>query len=112
MIRRILPLIVGAALAGGCSKPPTFPPEMTCDALEAELEDAERTLRTLEGDATELDARDLMGDVHARSNQGDDEWRRAKRISEAQEHLEAVKAAIGDRCTATEEAGAPDGRRR
>ena len=41
-----------------------------------------------------------MGDVHARSNQGDDEWRQAKRLREAQEHLEAVEAAIADRCGA------------
>ena len=101
---RLTPLLILAAslslsLNSGCSKPPTFPPEMTCEALEAEQEDAERKVRTLEGDTSDLDARDLMGDVHARSNQGDEEWRHAKRLQQAQEHLEAVKAAIADRCT-------------
>ena len=99
---RLTPLLILAAsfsLSSGCSKPPTFPPEMTCEALEAEQEDAERKVRTLEGDTSDLDARDLMGDVHARSNQGDEEWRHAKRLQQVQEHLEAVKAAIADRCT-------------
>ena len=99
---RLTPLLILAAslpLGSGCSKPPTFPPEMTCEALEAEQEDAERKVRTLEADTSDMDARDLMGDVHARSNQGDEEWRHAKRLREAQEHLEAVKAAIADRCT-------------
>ncbi|MDD9983237.1 MAG: hypothetical protein OXU81_18080 [Gammaproteobacteria bacterium] len=100
MTRLTLLFVLAVLLTGGCSKPSAFPPEMTCEALEAELEDAERKVRTLEGDATEMDARDLMGDVHARSNQGDDEWRHAKRVREAQEHVEAVKAAIEDRCTA------------
>ena len=94
----LLLLVASCALLSGCSQPPTFPPEMTCEDLEAEQEDAERRVRTLEGNTTEMDARDLMGDVHARSNQGDDEWRDAKRLREAQEHLEAVKAAIADRC--------------
>ena len=93
-------LILAVSLTSGCSKPPSVASEMTCEALEAEQEDAERKVRTLEGDFTDLDARDLMGDVHARSNQGDEEWRHAKRLREAQEHLEAVKAAIADRCTA------------
>ncbi len=99
---RLTPLLILAVslpLSSGCSKPPTFPPEMTCEALEAEQEDAERKVRTLEADTSDMDARDLMGDVHARSNQGDEEWRHAKRLREAQEHLEAVKAAIADRCT-------------
>ncbi len=99
---RLTPLLILAAslpLSSGCSKPPTFSPEMTCEALEAEQEDAERKVRTLEADTSDMDARDLMGDVHARSNQGDEEWRHAKRLREAQEHLEAVKAAIADRCT-------------
>ena len=99
---RLTPLLILAVslpLSNGCSKPPTFPPEMTCEALEAEQEDAERKVRTLEADTSDMDARDLMGDVHARSNQGDEEWRHAKRLREAQEHLEAVKAAIADRCT-------------
>ena len=93
-------LVLAVSVAGGCSKPPTFAPEMTCEALEAELEDAQRRVRTLERDGTDLDARDLMGDVHARANQGDDEWRQAKRRREAKEHLEAVEAAIADRCPA------------
>lgn len=101
MTRLTLLLIPAVFLAGGCSKPPALAPEMTCEALEAELEDAERKVHTLEGDAPELDGRDLMGDVHARSNQGDNEWRHAKRIREAREHLEAVKEAIADRCTAS-----------
>jgi len=99
---RLTALLILAApfsLSSGCSKPPAFPPEMTCEALEAELEDAERRVRTLADDSADLDARDLMGDVHARSNQGDEEWRQAKRLREAQEHLEAVKAALADRCT-------------
>jgi len=100
MTRRTLLLTLAVVFPGGCSKPPAFAPEMTCEALEAELEDAERRVRTLEGDSTDMDARDLMGDVHARSNQGDDEWRHAKRVREAKEHLEAVEAAIADRCTA------------
>jgi hypothetical protein len=107
MIRRT-PLLVLAAsffLTGGCSKPPAFAPEMTCEDLEAELEDAERKVRTLGGDTADLDTRDLMGDVHARSIQGDEEWRQAKRLQEAEEHLEAVKAAIADRCTANRESG-------
>ena len=103
MTRLTLLLIPALSLAGGCAKPPAFPPEMTCEALEAELEDAERTVRTLGGDTTDLDTRDLMGDVHARSNQGDDEWRHAKRVREAQEHLEAVKTAIADRCPEKQE---------
>ena len=98
MIRLGLLLIPAVALAGGCSKPPAFAPEMTCEALEAEREEAERRVRTLGGDDPDLDGRDLMGDVHARSNQGDDEWRHAKRVREAEEHLEAVEAAIADRC--------------
>ncbi len=98
MIRLGLLLIPAVALAGGCSKPPAFAPEMTCEALEAEREDAERRVRTLGGDDSDLDGRDLMGDVHARSNQGDNEWRHAKRVREAEEHLEAVEAAIADRC--------------
>ena len=106
MTRLTLLLIPVVFLAGGCSKPPPLAPEMTCDALEAELEDAERTVRTLGGDTTDLDGRDLMGDVHARSNQGDDEWRHAKRVREAQEHLEAVEAAIADRCPADGEGSA------
>ncbi|MDE2659980.1 MAG: hypothetical protein OXI45_07180 [Acidobacteriota bacterium] len=100
MTRLTLLLIPAVAIAGGCSKPPAVAPEMTCEALEAELEDAERKVRTLGGDGTDLDGRDFMGDVHARSNQGDDEWRHAKRVREAEEHLEAVKAAIADRCPA------------
>ena len=100
MTRHTLLLTLAVLLPGGCSKPPAFPPEMTCESLEAELEDAERRVRTLEGDSTDLDGRDLMGDVHARSNQGDEEWRHAKRVREAEEYLEAVKAAIADRCTA------------
>ena len=98
-------VLLAAALGSGCSKPPAFPPEMTCEALEAEREDAERRVRTLAGDTTDLDQRDLMGDVHARTNQGDEEWRDAKRVREAEEHLEAVKAAIADRCTTNPEAG-------
>ncbi|MCY4059023.1 MAG: hypothetical protein OXG44_13560, partial [Gammaproteobacteria bacterium] len=100
MTRLTLLLIPAVALAARCSKPPAVPPEMTCEALEAEREDAERQVRTLGGDTVDLDQRDLMGDVHARSNQGDEEWRQAKRLREAQEHLEAVKAAIADRCLA------------
>ena len=100
MTRLTLLLIPAFSLAAGCSKPPAFPPEMSCEALGAELEDAERRVRTLGGDATDLDGRDLMGDVHARSNQGDNEWRHAKRVREAEEHLEAVKAAIAHRCPA------------
>ncbi len=98
MTRLSLLLIPAVVLAGGCSKPPAIAPDLTCEALEAELEEAERRVRTLGGDATDLDGRDLMGDVHARSNQGDNEWRHAKRIREAEEHLEAVEAAIADRC--------------
>ena len=94
----LLVLAAPFALSSGCAKPPAFPPEMTCEALEAELEDAERKVRTLTGDFTDMDQRDLMGDVHARSNQGDEEWRQAKRLREAQEHVEAVEAAIADRC--------------
>ena len=104
MTRLTLLLPLAVALTGGCSKPPAFPPEMTCEALETEREDAERRVRTLGGDTTDLDQRDLMGDVHARSNQGDEEWRQAKRLREAEEHLEAVKAAIANRCEANEEA--------
>lgn len=100
MTRLTLLLIPAVLFAGGCSKPPAVAPDMTCEALEAELEEAERRVRTLGGDDPDLDGRDLMGDVHARSNQGDDEWRHAKRIREAQEHLEAVKTAIADRCPA------------
>ncbi len=98
-------LILAASFSpsSGCSKPPAFPPEMTCEALEAELEDAEPKVRTLAGDFTDLDQRDLMRDVHARSNQGDEEWRQAKRLREAQEHLEAVEAAIADRCATNRE---------
>ena len=100
MTRLTLLLILAVALAGGCSEPPAIPPDMTCEALDAELEDAERQVRTLGGDDPDLDGRDFMGDVHARSNQGDEEWRHAKRLREAREHLEAVKAAIADRCPA------------
>ena len=100
MTGRILLLTLAGSLAGGCSKPPAFPPEMTCEALEAELEDAERKVRTLDGDTVDLDQRDLMRDVHARNYQGDEEWRQAKRLREAQDHVEAVKAAIADRCPA------------
>ena len=103
---RLTPLLVLAAsfsFASGCSKPPKFPPEMTCEALEAERDEAERKVRTLGGDTVDLDARDLMGDVHARSNQGDEEWRQAKQLRQAREHLEAVKAAIADRCTTNRE---------
>ena len=103
MTRLTLLLPLAVALTGGCSKPPAFPPEMTCEALEAEREEAGRKVRTLAGDAVDLDQRDLMGDVHARSSQGDEEWRQAKRLREAQEHLEAVEAAIADRCTAIQE---------
>lgn len=106
MTRGIPLLVLAASLTGGCLKPPTFAPEMTCEALEAELEEAERRVRTLEGDTTGMDARDLMGDVHARSGQGDDEWRQAKRFREAKEHLEAVKTAITDRCPANREGSA------
>ena len=94
----LLVLAASFALGGGCSKPPAFPPEMTCEALEAERQDAERKVRALAGDTVDLDQRDLMGDVHARSNQGDEEWRQAKQLREAHEHLQAVKAAIADRC--------------
>ena len=104
MTRLTLLLPLAVALTSGCSKPPAFPPEMTCEALEAEREDAERRVRTLGGDTTDLDQRDLMGDVHARSSQGDEEWRQAKRLREAEEHLEAVETAIADRCTANQEA--------
>ena len=104
MTRLALLLPLAVALTGGCSKSPAFAPDMTCEALEAELEEAERRVRTLGGDRTDLDGRDLMGDVHARSNQGDDEWRHAKRLREAQEHLEAVEAAIADRCPTNQEA--------
>lgn len=100
MTRLALLLTVAAFLSGACSRPPTFAPEMTCEVLKAELEEAERKVRTLEGDTVGLDERDMMGDVHARSNQGDDEWRQTKRLREAREHVEAVKAAIADRCTA------------
>ena len=100
MTRRTLLLTLAVLFPGGCSKPPAFPPEMTCEALEAELEDAERKVRTLEGDTADLDQRDLMRDVHSRNYQGDEEWRHAKRLREAQEHLEAVEAAIADRCPA------------
>lgn len=103
MTRLTLLLIPAVFLAGGCSKPPALAPEMTCEALEAELEDAERKVRTLGGDDPDLDGRDLMGDVHARSSQGDNEWRHAKRIREAREHLEAVREAIADRCIASGE---------
>ena len=98
---RLTPLLILAvsfAAGSGCSKPPAFPPDMTCEALEAEREEAERKVRTLAGDTTDLDQRDLMGDVHARSNQGDDEWRQAKQLRDAEEHLEAVEATIADRC--------------
>ena len=97
----LLILAASFSLGSGCSKPPTFPPEMTCEALEAELENAERKVRTLAGDSVDLDQRDLMRDVHARSNQGDEEWRQAKQLRQAQEHLESVKAAVADRCTTT-----------
>ncbi len=100
---RVGPLLLLAAalsVGHGCSKPPTFPPDMTCEDLEAEREDAERRVRTLAGDTTDLDTRDLMGDVHARSIQGDEEWRLAKQVREAREHLEAVEAAIAERCGA------------
>lgn len=103
MTRLALLLPLAVALTGGCSKPPAFAPEMTCEALEAEREEAERQVRTLGGDSADLDGRDFMGDVHARSNQGDEEWRHAKRLREAQEHLEAVEAAIADRCPTNQE---------
>ena len=108
MTRLTLLLIPVVSLAAGCSKPPALAPEMSCEALAVELEDAERRVRTLGGDATDLDARDLMGDVHARSNQGDGEWRQAKRLREAQEHLEAVKAAIANRCPANRKSNVAD----
>jgi len=100
MTRRTLLLALAVSLPGGCSQPPAFPPEMTCESLETELEDAERKVRTLEGETVGLDQRDLMRDVHARNYQGDEEWRQAKRLREAQEHVEAVKAAIAERCPA------------
>ena len=103
MTRLTLLLGLGFSLTVGCSKPAPLAPEMTCEALEAELEEAERKVRTLEGETVGLDQRDLMRDVHARNYQGDEEWRQAKRLREAQEHVEAVKAAVADRCTATEE---------
>lgn len=61
MTRLALLLPLAVALTGGCSKSPAFAPDMTCEALEAELEKPERKVRTLEGDAVGLEGRDLMG---------------------------------------------------
>ncbi len=98
----LLALVTASASGTGCAKPPPLPPDMTCEALEAEREDADRRVRTLAGDTVDMDTRDFNQDVYARSYQGDEEWRQAKRLREAQEHLEAVEAAIAERCPATD----------
>ena len=97
-----LALATASALGNGCAKPPPLPPDMTCEALEAEREDADRKVRALAGDTVDMDTRDFNQDVYARSYQGDEEWRQAKRLREAEEHLEAVEAAIAERCPATD----------
>ena len=101
----ILAIAAFALIFAACSQNPEamFPPDMTCEQLEVKRVEAERKYRTAATNAgVNLDQRDLMGDVHARSNQGDDEWRRQKDLRRAKKLLEDVESVIEARSCVVE----------